>query len=413
MKGLAFLTSAALSICFSIPSQCSDLKAPFDFENSSVLPARIRNPRFKNLIMFVDEKIGGDGIVEPLGARLNKPVKWQDVIDAQDDQTQKTTLEGFLASRGIPKDGSAGSTTGIVNTYANVRVPIFAMGITDKLTLAVAVPVYHVEVNASTGFMKSNDGQRFVDSLPDPVKAKEAEEKMNDAVNRKLQRLGYEPIHSMTVNNIGDISVVGKYRIIEFGREAFAVKLAVTLPTGVPPNANRALDVPTGDGQWDIGGTIIHDHSFTRRLKLNTYAGYTAQLPDHIKKRIPTSFDDILSSDTEELSRNLGDIVSAGTSLQYQFDFGLYLAAGYTFQQQNQTQYDGTRFDPARYRILEHNTLQRLQAAIGGIGFNGIDLYKRGKLPIPFQVNGTYSHPIEGIDVTKNDVIAVEASLFF
>ena len=408
---------AIVGLVFSQMLLAGDLKAPFDFENTLVLPANVRNPRFKDLIMFVDERIGGDGTVSPLGNRLNKPVTWKDVVDAQDDSTQKAVLQGYLASKGISGDGTAGATNGVVNTYANIKVPVLAWGITSRFTLAVAVPVYHVEVNADTGFGISQDGQKFLDSLPDPVKRREAEIKFNNAVNRKLARLGYESIQSTTVNNIGDVSFVGKYRLFEVthGLSADSVSLKGTLvaPTGVAPNANKALDVPTGDGQWDVGLMAIYDHRFSENLKMSAFGGYTAQLKSRMEKRIPVSNDEILSADKEVLDRKLGDMMTAGVSTQYQFDMGLALAAGYAIQHQNAADYGGTAFDPSRYRILEFDTMQQLQTVSVGIGFNGVELYQRHKLPVPFQFNTVFSHPVTGINVTKNDLIAVEASLFF
>jgi hypothetical protein len=175
MKFSTFLLVAWASVNVT---QAADLRAPVDLENTLVLPAKVRNPRFKMLYMNVDERLGGDGLVLPLGNRLNKPVKWSDVIAAQDDEASKNTLRGFLSAHGHGEGEAAGSTTGVVNTYANVKVPVFAMGITDRLTAAVAMPVTHVEVNADTGFARSAQGQAFVNELAasDPVKAKEAEE---------------------------------------------------------------------------------------------------------------------------------------------------------------------------------------------------------------------------------------------
>lgn len=403
--------------CLGLVAQAraADLRSSFDFENSLVLPSGVRNPRFKNLIMSMDERITGEGLVQPLGNRLNKVVTWGDVLDAQDDDAQRATLEGFLAAKGIRRDGSAGSTTGVVNTYANVKVPVFALGVTDWYTLAVAVPVTHVEVNADTSFARSEDGQSFVNHLAetDPVKGWEAARKLNNAVNRKLERYGYEPIKSTTVDHVGDIVVANKFRVYKGRRDELAVKGTVTLPTGIAPNADKALDVPTGDGQWDVGGTLIWDHLFGEHLRTDLYAGYTAQLPDRIDRRLPQSHTESLSRDKENVDRDLGDVYTTGASLAYQFDFGLQAACGYAYQHMEEARYSGKAYDPSRYHLVGFDSNQTMHTVLGGLGFNGVDLYKRKKLPVPFQVNAVYSHPFEGENVVLNDVIAIEASLFF
>ena len=414
-RGTLALVLGAVAVFGADSALGADLRAPVDLENTMVLPARVSNPRFKMLYMNVDERLGGDGLVLPLGNRLNKPVKWSDIIAAQDDETAKNTLRGFLAAHKHGESDAAGSTTGVVNTYANVKVPVFAMGITGRLTAAVAVPVTHVEVNADTGFTRSAQGQAFINALAasDPVKAKEAELKMNDAVNRKLMRLGYKPITSMRVDHIGDVIMGGKYLAWKGSHDEIAVKGAVTLPTGKAPDADRALDVPTGDGQLDLGTALVWDHLFGRHFRTTVHGGYTMQVADRIDKRLPVSHEDSLSADKENVARKLGDIVTGGASASYLFDFGLQLSCGYAYQQKFEDQYNGGKYDPNRYRLLSFDTNQRMQAVMGGIGFNGVELYKKKKLPLPFQVNGLYSRPVEGVNVAKAELVTVEVAMFF
>ena len=57
------------------------------------------------------------------------------------------------------------------------------------------------------------------------------------------------------------------------------------------PNANKALDTPTGDGQRDVGVGVLYDRFLneSKRFRANVYAGYVAQLPDHFERRLPVS----------------------------------------------------------------------------------------------------------------------------
>lgn len=394
-----------------------DLRAPFDFETTAVLPQGVRNPRFKNLIMSVDEKFGGSGGVEPLGYKLNKGVSWQDVIDGQTDPTLKAITEGKIASLGFSKSGEAGKTSGVVNTYANVKVPVLAIGVTPRLTMAVAVPVMDIEVNADTGFASTSEGRQLVESIreDDPEKAKEAQDKLNNSVNTKLKRLGYDEIQSTRISNIGDVKVVGKYQTYEDSANALALKGEVTLPTGTPPNVNKALDVPTGDGQTDVGAMVIYDRYLTRdkSFKANAYVGYTAQLPDTIERRLPATEDDSLSADKEDLERDLGDIVAAGAGLTYQFDWGFNMGAAYGFQHQNRVSYSGSKFSRQRYNLLEINTRQVLHSATLGVGYSTVEMYKAKQFMLPMQLNLAYCKPLKGMNVVKNELLAFEVVLFF
>lgn len=414
------VTSAtvALGLCLGAAALAGDLKAPFDFETTAVLPAGVRNPRFKNLVTYMDTKFGGSGGAEPLGYKLNKVVSWQDVINGQKDDIQKAVVEGKVGSLGFDKNSAAGSTSGVVNTYANIKVPVFAMGVTERLTMAVAVPVVSVDVNADTGFLATEQGRTFARSVCEggADKCAEVERKFNDAINTKLADYGYDPIRSGNTSGVGDIKVVGKYRLVGTQDEGVTLKGEVTLPTGTPPNADKALDIPLGDGQTDLGAMVIYDRFLDRHklVRANAYAGYTAQLPDSLDKRIPLSETETITRDKETLGRDLGDIVSAGAGLVYEFPFGLNLGAQYGFQYLSPTSYDGpSRFPSYRYSLLSANTGQILHSATLGVGFSSVEMYKAHQFKAPFQVNLAYCRPLAGLNVVKNELLAFELVLFF
>lgn len=396
-----------------------DLKSPFDLETTKVLPKGVRNPRIKNVTMSVDSKYDSLGTALPLGDKLNKTVSWQDIVDAQPDQGKKDDVTGVLAANGIPFDGSPGRTTGQVTTLANVMVPTLAVGITDRWTAAVAVPVMNIQVNADTGFIKSDDGQKFVDAAckSDVTKCNEAKEKLNNAVNQKLSRLGYEPVSSKTVSGIGDVRLVNKYQLPLSERESLGFKQDLSLPTGKAPNADRALDVPTGEGHVNAGLTFIHDiKPFEyNEFNINTYAGYLYQFQDRIDRRLPKSADDSLSSDKETLTRKAGDVISAGTGVSYEFlSTGFTLGGGYAFQYMAPTKFDGSKYDINRYRLLDSMyPSQTIHSGVATAGFSTVHFYHQKKFVYPFQANLAYSRPFAGRNVTTNSVIAAELVLFF
>ena len=426
--------TALLAPCLILNSSWgSDLKAPFELETTLVLPKKIRNPRVKQLLMDVGARFNGLGLAEPLGARLNKTVTWQNILDAQKtalDQTQlqgtlldlksqalSGTIEGVSSLEGFELSGSPGETTGVVNSFANVRIPVFAMGLTEKLTLAVALPIMNVQVSADTGFEKSAEGQAFISEIctKDPIKCNEAKDKLNNAVNQKLVNKGYDPIESTTISGLGDARLVAKYRLWQDDVQAISMRAELTAPTGIAPNADRALDIPTGDGQWDIGTGVIYDLKILRDLTWNTYGGISAQLSDELDRRLPVSETDAISADKERVQRNLGDILTAGSSLSYFVpSLGLTLGAGYTYQHMTKTTYQNGAFEEYRYRLLENEyPSQTIHSGILQAGFSTVEFFKSGRFPVPFQANFAFSHPFAGKNVTTNNVLAGEVVMFF
>ncbi|MGE0615522.1 MAG: hypothetical protein AB7P04_07765 [Bacteriovoracia bacterium] len=396
----------------------ANLTAPVDLESSAVLPENVRSPQFKNVYMAPEEKFDGSGSVVPLGQPLNKTVSWQDIINAQTTDVDKNLVQGTLGAAGLSVNGSPGATTGQVNTAIDVMAPVLAWGITDRLTLAAAVPIYKVDINANTGFVRSSDGQRWVDSVcaSEPLKCNEAANKLNDSVNQKLTSLGYEPIRSQSFTSLGDVKLVGKYLLMEEqGRQAVTIKPVLTLPTGRAPDVNKALDVPTGDGQADLGATVIWERAIGWPFRVTSFAGYNLQFSDRLSRRIPTSADDPLSADVEVVDRNLGDQLSIGSMLGYgSTTQGLSLHAGYTYQYQGGTSFGGARFSRARYDFLEsQNAYQDVHSLTIAAGFATIDWFKEKKFVYPFQARLVFSKPLYGHNVVTSAAWIADLVAFF
>ena len=406
--------SAALS---ALTTQASDLRAPFDLENTKVLPPKVRNPRIKLLNMDIQERFNGDGNVEPLAQKLNKTVTWNDIINGQKTALDKTQIQGTITSLGFSNTDSPGKTSGTVNTFADVKIPVVAMGITEKWTLAAAIPIMNVDLSAATGFSKNDQGQAFIEDIcaTDVVKCNEAKDKLNNAINRKLTDNGYEPIESRTVKGIGDIRVINKVQLANDEAYALALRSEVGLPTGTAPNVNRAVDVPTGDGQWDVGAGLTADIKLTPELTFTTFGQYLAQLPACLERRLPVSATDSISSDKELLLRDLGDQVNMGTSVTNFFPKrGLTLGLGYNFQFQNKTSFEDGQFESFRYRLLENDApLQALHSAVLAAGFSTVEWFKAKTFVLPFQANVVYSMPFAGRNATTNSTLAAELVLFF
>lgn len=422
MRTKLLWTIAALAAAQS--AHGANLTAPFDLENSAVLPPMVRNPRFKLILMNPEMKYSDSGTVIGLGDKLNKAVTFADLTsarstDSSEKQAEKAQIAGLMAHDGsLAMSDIAGYTTGQVNTYASVKVPVFAMGLTENFTLAAAVPVYDVDVQAATGFVRSEKGEAFVNAAArssGPYKGEDASNRLNNAINTKLEELGYEPIQSQKISGIGDVKVVGKYRFYRSESDALAVKPAVTLPTGTAPNADKALDIPTGDGQVDVGATLIWDRELAGKLGMSSYLGFNAQLPDQLDRRIPQTASDSLSPEKELVSRNLGDQYSFGTGIRYgSSSKGFSVGAGYSFQYMTSTSYEGSRYARARYDWLEQEApLQALHAASLSLGFATIDWFKEKKFFYPFQANVVFSKPFAGRNVATSSVVATELVLFF
>jgi hypothetical protein len=412
------VVQAALTLSLGGPSFAANLSAPFSLESTQTLPSGVRNPRFLNVFTNIDTKYDNEGGLAPLGDRLNKRISWQDVLDAQSDESQKNLVKSVLADTNQTIDGSPGNASGVVKTYANVKVPVLAMGLSDKLTLGLVVPVVHIDVAVDSGFLRSENGQKFVDYICDssPDKCNEAAVKLNSATQQKLARLGYEPLQSHQISGLGDIQLMSKYRWLEGSENGLATKLALILPTGTRTNPDRALDLTTGDNRFKAAAAVVYDRALPWGFRGTTHVGYTALLPSSLVKRLPTSADDSLSKDKEVVTRELGHQAIAAASLERPIpEVGLVVGAGLSSQYLSKTKYTGTSPDRIeRYGLLgDLEPEQILHAATATLGFSTVNWYREKSFPLPFQLNASYSHPIGGRNAPRNDIFAGEMVLFF
>lgn len=397
-----------------------DLKTPIALENTATLPAGVRNPRFINVFAWVGTRFADDGGVEPLGQPLNKVVTWRDVLEAQKESGKLESVGGLLRSNRLTEDGSPGSTTGEVNTFADVKVAALAFGVTDRLTIAGVLPIMNIQVSASTGFVTSAEGNLFVQSAAErssPLTADEAANKLTDAVNQKLIRLGYDTIPaSQTISGVGDAQLVAKYRLHDDAVNAITLRGSLVFPTGKGPDADKALDIPLGDDRLGVGAGAIYDRKLPWDFRLNAYGTYSALLPRKIVRRIPTSVSDNLSADKEEMRERLRSQFAFGTGVDHVFpSTGITLGGGYSFQFQTHADYEpGDRLEAGRYELLSRvQPLQAMHSLLVTAGFSTVEWFKQKKFLLPFQVNLAYTHPLLGRNVAANDLVAGELVMFF
>jgi hypothetical protein len=139
-------------------------------------------------------------------------------------------------------------------------------------------------------------------------------------------------------------------------------------------------------------------------------------LPHHIVKRIPTSVDDVLSADKEDMFEYTRNQFALGTGIDHLFpSTGIMVGGGYSFQFLTRADYEpGTTYGADRYYLLgDQQPLEAIHSLLLSAGFSTIDWYQRKKFFYPMQVNVSYAHPIAGRNVASGDLVAGELILFF
>lgn len=400
------------------------LSTPFDLESAAVLPEGIRNARFRGMYISAGQNFNGGGQLQSLATPLNQKISWKKVLDGFNNPTDKQVLSRLMTMSGIDTSGIAGYSTAAVDISGNVNIPAIGWGITDDLSIGFAVPIYDLQVNTKIGFVQARraDGTSPSQDLVNAFENYEAKADMianslNDAVNKFATDNGYKRVGNQNIKGPGDAKLIAKYKVHKDLDNSIATRVELTVPTGTAPDADRLVDLPTGDGQWDLGAFVLWDRTLPKNFSVNSFMGYTIQMPDVLDRRIPEEQGSPLASldSKEKVYRDSGDIFTSGVGLNYAaFQNTLEAGVGYTFQYQAPTSFKGSKFDAVRYQWLEElNPEQNLHALTYKVGISTLQRYKTGSIGIPLQTYVAYSVPVAGKNTNRANVISAEVLMYF
>lgn len=393
-----------------------DLFAPANFESAGVMPKKIRSVRVLGFTTEIADKYNANGIPMGLAASMNKNVTWNDLAKAQKDY-DRAIFEGYLNSKGTDLNQIVGESHGVINTRVTATVPVVAYGLNEKTTLALVIPVLYSNVNVDTGWTANENLEKgFQQFAADGKKNKilEKEPQLQNVIATSLSSKGYKPLENKEKSEIGDITLALKYQALKNDIVAVAVTPKVVLPTGRAADIDNLVDVPSGDGQWDLGLGTSAEVFLNSNLTAVVAAGYTMQLADHTAKRIPTPTGEVLSSDVDSsASRDLGDIATMSLAAKYRVAelYTLGAALGAQFKQEDH--YKGGAFDSYRYDYLNVGTEQHMETAQVGVNFSTIPLFRAKKFPVPLETGVNFTQVLSGRNVKISNLAAFEMAMFF
>ncbi len=420
MKAFRTLLKAALPVVIgwaAAPANAAGLVAPFSLESTAVLPKGIRNFRISGFTAHATDKFEANGAIVPLAHDFNRPVTWNDLIDSRSDERERGFLRGGLKSQGLDLNDAVGDSHGLVNARVTSTVPVFAYGITDRITLGVGVPIIYSRTHVATGWSVSQKGQAQFDALKMSGNGGLLESYAKDLYNvveTKIATYGYKPLRGEEQTEMGDLTVALKILAYKDDRFAFAVSPKVVIPTGREPDLDKVVDLAPGSGVWQTGLTGVLEFDSTNKLSFVGSAGYTYQWASERAYRIPVKSDESISPDIDwNVNRKLGDIMSVSAGTKYRFTETLTGSLGYTLAYKDEDSYKGGRYSAHRYRYLEEDTWQNMQSVLGSLSLSTIPLYRAGKFPVPGDISFALSSMIDGRNVTKTTMAVFELAAYF
>lgn len=407
---------------FLIPPQAkaANLGVPPTFDSARVLPAGIRKMSYNYIMGAANSKFNSAGAVVGMGNKMHSNISFQQLIESQETELDKGVLEGFLSALGKNPSTSAGRSTGEVNVELDVQLPILALGVTPYWTSAIVVPVVTAKTHVDTGFVASSDFQDLSNALSasgQSLKAQDTKQKTDDVISNKNDQYDYKPLAEsvgQSQTSLGDIRWVNRVQLSKQTNYTISLLNELVLPTGRRRDINRLVDVPTGDGQFDLGVGVVGEYNMGSRFTFWSRLNYTWQAPDEVAARVPETASSSLSNSLDgQISRDLGDsfYTSIGSSFRAYQD--IKLVAQYAFQYKQRDRHSGEKYQSSRYDLLGQDTDQQLHSVQLGLNYSTIALFRAKRFPVPLDFNLTSGIPLRGKNVIKDASVVAEASVFF
>lgn len=412
MKVLLFVI-----LCLSpLGAWAAGLSTPFSLNTTQVLPQGVRSVNVSGISTTVDgwyNDVGfGTGVAEP----FNQQLSYGRLLKAENSEDLKMNIEAQLRNKNVPLTNIAGSSFADINTRVFATLPAIAYGITNRLTVAVAVPIVYTNMDVETGFVGTDELQSLVTDFSEKSRRQTAivQQKLTDVVATELANKGYKPLVDQEMTQVGDLVLVAKYLVMKGLTYSWSITNTITAPTGHVRDVNKLVDPTPGDGQWDYGITNTVEFPVTSKFRVLNNTGYTFQFNDIRETRVPISEIERASADIDYgANRDLGDQMFTSLGMIYDPVDWLSFGGAYTAAYKQRDKWTGINFSQDRYRALGVETEQWLEAVYLQTSFSTIGMYRRKRFAVPFTMTLGYGQAFDGRNIRKDPLWSLNATMFF
>ena len=301
----------------------------------------------------------------------------------------------------------------------------YGFGITDRLTVYGALPIYHIQTDIKFRQTKASNlasvQATIRNSSPDSAIGKFVKDltlQLPNTNEELLQSLvtnyyGYKPIGKWEKDALGDAEIGFIYRLTDFSDRGLAVSAGAVLPTGSPDDPDSLQDISTGDGQYDGFVEVLSGISFFENALLFDIKGrYTYQFESQKEVRWIEDADLPLAQTKRSVGEKLGDKIDASFTVTYNPTYWMNLNTSYMTAMTEKTNYFDVS-DPDVKKALEADTNSSNQWVKVGIGFSTVEAYKRKKFDVPMDIGVSAQRLLNAKNTASYDRIDIDFRLYF
>jgi len=414
-------------------------------EDALVLPKGVFRVNFDgNFYLPIHKRYNPDGKVEDLAVDFNASLN-SNVFPAL------APLDPFVP--GLPSIGDSH-----VDFEYNVQTLETSLqyGVTDKLTLGVNVPYWwfrnKVKARVDSGVGSSaNVGKNPFFACGSPVcplavpgTSRFTTEDVQQLLGKGLDVNGdglidipgfkYKRFQSFEGNGLSDVEAGLRYQYFRTADWRLAFTGGVRFPTGRVDDPDNLTDYAFGTGAYALLFRFNHDFLVSNLWKkdkifvenqpaagavvepgdlvLNGTFRYDLLLPDTQRKRVSSDVNQPITSNSEIVSRNLGDVFEYEISAKYGFLEGLQASALYKYSFKLRDEISGNK--GFNYKSLEDETEAKSHIIIVGLSYTTLPLFLQKKFPLPITASLSYRNRVAGSNnVLKSQYIGFALSALF
>lgn len=392
----------------------------FAMDSTEILPKGINSPAIRyGIISGVDSKYMADGSVMSLNDINTVNFDSKQLEKINPDVTNLVNILNEFSQQRLGQQLNLGTMR--VETVPDVKymAPIYARGISESLTLALALPIVFYENELSLQQSASNVSQicsQFSGIENDIPELKSACQELNvkvvDATRNELSKKGYRPIQDRKETVLGDAQFVSLWKFHDDQIHSALLRTTLTLPTGKKNDPDDLADLGVF-GNTAIEPAVVVNYLPWRRMRLAAKAGYKFILPDSMEVRVPGSEGDILPGQEtkEKVSRRTGGTAFVGGAANLSIGSSFSIAGGYEYSRKSADNFSGNR--GARYDILGKDSKSQAHKLRAGVTYDTISLYQRTKSFPPLKLDYEVINTIAGSNSDRQLVNEFSLTMFF
>ncbi len=301
-------------------------------------------------------------------------------------------------------------------------------GVTDRFTVGVIVPYYWQKSNvaARVDTARATVGKNAALNTLAPLRIPGTQPLTMEDVQALLGKgldingdgtvdipgFGFKRFETWSHDGFGDLEVGGRYQYLKTKNWRLALTSGVRFPTGQVDDPDNLVDYAFGTGAYALLFRANNDFTGITNVVLHTTLSYDLYLPDRQTKRVPDKVNQPITTNIEEVKRDLGDIFKIEVSGRYTLLQGLSISGLYEFGAKWKDQVSGKK--GFAYASLEEETNWTSHIFLVGVSYTTVPLYLEKRFPIPIVTSIAYRDRFAGSNnVLDTKFISLQIQAFF